>query len=81
MRVEAFERHDDGIGGEALEFEFPACAAVERVGVLRAKPGDVEISRPGADFFVRRERDPDDAVRDLRMRDQVLCRGHDRRDA
>jgi hypothetical protein len=63
VRVEPLEGDRDGIGAEALELELAALAAIHRVGVLRPEGRDVEVLRAGADLFIRRERDPDRAVR------------------
>ena len=70
MRVEAVERHRHRVGGEALDLDLAAAAAVHRVGAARAEPRDVEVVGAAADLLVGREREPDRAVRDLGMRDR-----------
>ena len=69
------------VGGEALDLELAAAAAVHRVGAARAEARHVEVLRAAADLLVGRERDADRPVRDLRMRHQVLGGRHDLRDA
>ena len=81
MRVEAVERQRHRVGGETFDLELAAAAAVHRVGASRAEARDVEMLRAAADFFVRREADPDRPVRNLGMRHQVLGRRHDFGDA
>ena len=81
MRVEAVKGDGDGVGREALGLDLAAAAAVHRVGAARAEPRDVEILRAASDLLVRRERDADRAVRDLRMRDEMGGRRHDLGDA
>ena len=61
--------------------ELAAASTIQRVGAERTKTGDVEVIGAAADLFVRREPDPDDAVRDLGMLQQVLDRRHDLGDA
>ena len=56
-------------------------AAVHRVGVAGAETCHVEVFGAFADFLVRRERDADGPVRDLRVRHQKRGRRHDLGDA
>ena len=45
MRVEAVEGDGHGVGGEALDLELAARAAVHRVGAVGAEPRHVEVLR------------------------------------
>ena len=81
MRVEAFELHGDGVGREAFEFELAAAAAIERVRADGAESRHVEVIGATTDLLIRRERNANGTMRDLGMRQKVLDRGHDLRDA
>jgi hypothetical protein len=81
MRVEAVEGDGHRVRGKALHFQLAAFAAVECVGARRAEPADIEVVGAPTDLLVRRERDPHRAVRDLRVRQEMLRRAHDLRDA
>ena len=55
MRVEAVKGHRHRVGGEALDLDLAAAAAVHRVGAARAEPRDVEVLGAAADLLVGRE--------------------------
>ena len=78
--VHARDVHDRGAGVEVLIYDLALGAAVERIGKVRAEPGDVEVRRAAADLLVRREAHGYAPVRDLAAL-QLLYERHYLRDA
>ena len=81
VRIEAGKCQRHRVGGKAFPLEVAAAAAVHGVGALRAERRDVEVLRAASHLFIGRECHADDTVRNLGMREQVLHRRHDFRDA
>ena len=81
MGVEPVERDRDRIGREALRFDLSAASAVDGIREVGAEALDVEVRGPAAHLFVGSERDPDTAVLDLRVSDQMRGGRDDLRDA
>ena len=72
--VDAASVKGDGrlVGVEVFVLQFAQHAAVQGVGDVRAKGGNVKMMRAAADFFIWRKSDADFAVRDFRVRLQVF---------
>ena len=80
MRRAAADRDVDLGGVERLRLDLAELGAVERVGVLRPEPLEVEVLGAACDLLVDGEADADRRVRELRIALQVRDRGHDLRD-
>ena len=80
VRVETLEGDGNRVGRKALELQFPAPAAVERVGAHRPETFHVEVVRAAADLFVGRERDAHRTMWNLGVCHQLLGRRHNLRD-
>jgi hypothetical protein len=69
------------VSGECLEIQLAQIAAVEGVGELGIEQAQIDAANAGAGFLVGCKAEPDFAVGDLRVREQLFGQGHEDGDA